>query len=169
MTTKEKQSAIASALAKLREEDKELLGLVKKKTKPRVKRSYKMTVSYMIGDSNGYTTEVATIKANNPFLPIVEGALKKLKVCKGSWGLQLKTSDYETNYEYKNISEVECDLLCLVSGYGVNLDEDEVEYFLKENNFELTEENENFLREFSGLFIDETSYSFLAYEGYKLT
>ena len=164
--TKEKQIAIDSALAKLTEEDKKVLGLIKKPKKKRVKKNYKFTVYYMIGDADGNTEMKETINANNPFLSMVTAALDKLKVCKGSWGLQLNEEDYGGNLGDKNISQSEYDLLCLVSGYGCN--DGEADEYLKENNFELTEENYDFLNEFEGLFIDDTSYSFLVYEGYNL-
>lgn len=166
MTTKEKQAAIDSAMAKLTEDDKKALGLIKVPKKKVVKRSYRFTVYYMIGDADGNTKHVETIKAKNPFLPLVTAALDKLKVCKGSWGLQLSTEDYGGNHSSGNISDLEYDLLCLVSGYGC--DEEEAEEFLKGNNFEASEENMDFLNEFEGLFVDDTEYSFLVYEGYKL-
>jgi hypothetical protein len=166
MKTKEKQLAIDSAMAKLTEEDKKALGLIKVPKKPRKKTSYRFTVYYMIGDASGNTEMKETISAKNPFLPLVTAALDKLKVCKGSWGLQLSSEDYATNFSDKNISESEYDLLCLVSGYGCN--DGEADEYLKANGFELTEENYEFLNEFQGLFIDDTEYSFLVYEGYKL-
>lgn len=162
----EKQELIDLALAKLTEEEKEVLSLIKKPKKIKVKKSYNFKVFYMIGDANGHTDEQATISVNNPFLPIITGALDKLKVCKGSWGIQLKPSDYHGNYKSKNINKLEYDLLCLVSGYSS--DEEDIESFLKENNFEVTEANLEFLGQFEGLFIGETEYSFLVYQGYKL-
>ena len=164
--TKEKQVAIDSALAKLTEEDKKVLGLIKKPKKKRVKKSYRMTVNYMIGDANGYTDMQETIKANNPFLPLVTSALDKMKVCEGSWGIQLNDEDYNGNFAAKNISKLEYYLLSLVSGY--ECDEDDINDFFEVSDFENNEENIDFLNEFSGLFIDETAYSFLVYEGYKL-
>ena len=161
-----KQEIIDLALAKLTEEEKEALGLIKNQKKIKVKKSYNFKVFYMIGDANGHTDEQATISVNNPFLPIITGALDKLQVCKGSWGLQLKSEDYYGNYNSKNINKLELDLLCLVSGY--DSDEEDFEEFLKENNFEVTDENLEFLGQFEGLFIDETEYSFLVYQGYKL-
>lgn len=163
-TTKEK--AIQAAMAKLTDKEKELLGLVKKEKKPRQKKNYKLKVFYMIGDANGHTDTEATLSLNNPFVHIVTDALDKLKVPKGSWGLVLNDEAYYENYKKKNISKLEHDLLCLVSGYSY--DEDTANNFFKEHKFENTEENHNFLCEFEGLFIEEASYSFLVYEDYTL-
>ncbi|MEK6828789.1 MAG: hypothetical protein AABY15_01595 [Nanoarchaeota archaeon] len=162
----EKQATINNALAKLTEEEKELLGLIKKEKKPKVRKNYKLKVNYMIGDADGHTDEEAIISVNNPFLKIITNALDKLEICEGSWGLQLNDEDYFKNYESKNISKLECDLLCLVSGYSY--DEDTANEFFEENNFEKTEENHDYIQEFEGLFIDDTEYSFLVYQGYKL-
>jgi len=166
--TDKKLQVVNSALAKLTEEEKKALGLIKEPKKPKVKKSYKMTVYYMIGDADGNTKMEGTIKANNPFLPLVTAALDKLKICKGSWGLQLSYEDYFKNFDDKNISESEYDLLCIVSGYGCDEEDEDVIGYLKENGFENNEENISFLNEFEGLFVDDTAYSFLVYQGYKL-
>ena len=137
-----------------------------KKPKPKVKKSYRFTVNYMIGDANGNTTMSETISANNPFLPLVTAALDKLKIVKGRWGMVLDDEFYRSNFDDKNISESEHDLLCLISNYG--FEDDEAEEYFKSNNFEVTEENYRFLSEFEGLLVDDTEYSFLVYEGYKL-
>lgn len=160
----EKQKAIELALAKLTQEEKELLGLIKK---PKVKKNHKLKVFYMIGDSDGDTYKEETISLNNPFLPIITTALDKLDICEGCWGLQLSIEDYTKNYNSKNISKLEYEILCITQGYGDCGDID-VEKFFEENNFENTEETHEFIDEFHGLFIDDTEYSFLIYEGYKL-
>lgn len=117
----------------------------------------------MIGDGNGDTTKKGAISANNPFLNIVTSALDKLKVCKGTWGICLGDDTYHTNFTDGNISELECDILTMVSGYDDI--EDEV---LEKHGFVTNDDTISFLCEFGGLFIDETEYSFLVYEGYKL-
>lgn len=162
----EKQMIIDSAMAKLTGEEKEALGLIKKEKKPKVKKSYRMTVYYMIGDANGNTEMKETISAKNPFLPLVTGALNNLKNVKGRWGMVLDYEFYSQNLEDGNISQSEYDLLSLVSGYG--FDEDEADEYLKVNGLELNDDNYEFLNEFNGLLIDEAEYSFLVYEGYKL-
>ena len=162
----EKQNAIDLALSKLTTKEKELLGLVKKKVKPKVKKNYKLKIEYMIGDANGYTNKEATISINNPFLKIITRALDKLEVCKGSWGLQLKNEDYKGNYRKKNINKLEYDLLCLVSGYSY--EDDTAIKFFKNHGFEDSDENHNYLQEFEGLLIEEAEYSFLVYQEYKL-
>lgn len=162
----DKQMIIDSAMAKLTEEEKQALGLIKKEKTPKVKKSYKLKVYYMIGDANGHTDEEGIISANNPFLSLVTNALDNLKKVKGRWGMVLDGKFYSQNLEDGNISKSEYDLLRLVSGYGY--DEDIADEYLKTNGFEVNEENYEFLNEFEGLFIYDTSYSFLVYEGYKL-
>jgi len=161
-----KKEKIKAALSKLTDEEQELLGLIKKPKVPRVKKNHQLKISYMIGDSNGYTHRKAVISIKNPFLKHVTEALDKLQVCERSWGLQLNDEDYEDNYKNKNINKLEYDLLCLVSGYS--FDEGAADYFFKEHNFENSETNFNYLQEFEGLFIEDTSYSFLVYQGYSL-
>lgn len=163
----EKQKAIDLALSKLTEEEKELLGLIKKPKVNRVKKNYKLKIFYMIGDADGHTDEEATISVNNPFLPIVTKALDNLKVPDGSWGLRLSYEHYDKNFEAKNINELEYDILTLVTNYNYENDEhcDEI---LEKHNFESSGINIDFLYEFEGIFTDETEYSFLVYEKYKL-
>ena len=141
--------------------------LKSKKKTTRVKKSYKLKVNYMIGDADGHTDTTAVISVNNPFLQIITDALDKLKVCKGSWGIQLSNEDYTNNYNDKNINKLEYDLLCLVSNYQI--EEDSVTDFCKEHNFGdiVSEETYEYLLEFDGLFIEDTEYSFLVYRGYK--
>lgn len=163
---KEKQLIIDSAMAKLTEEEKEALGLIKKEKKPKVKKSYKLKVYYMIGDAKGHTDAEEIISAKNPFLPLVTAALDNLKEVKGRWGMVLDGEFYSQNLEDGNISKSAYDLLRLVSGYGY--DEDKADKYFKKSGFEVTEENYDFINEFEGLFIHDVEYSFLVYEGYKL-
>jgi len=140
-----------------------------KVSKPKVKTSYNMTVYYMIGDADGNTEKKETISANNPFLMLVSDALEKLEAPKGRWGISLDSDNtYNWNFKSKKINKLEYDLLSFVSGYGCDEEDKKVIKFLKENGFEANEENFNFLNEFQGLFINETAYSFLTYEGHKL-
>jgi hypothetical protein len=139
-----------------------------KVSKPKVKKSYKMTVYYMIGDANGNTQMKETISAKNPFLPLVTDALDSLKNVKGRWGMVLDDEFYSQNLEDGNISQSQYDLLSLVSGSGFDEEDEDVIDYLKENGFENNEENIDFLNEFQGLLVEDAEYSFLVYQGYKL-
>lgn len=163
MTKEEKEKAIEIAKAKLTEEEIELLGLNKKPRKKRVKKNHKLTINYMIGDANGYTKEEATISLDNPFLKPITDTLDKLKSPKGYWGISMSHNHVIANKKEGNISDKECDLLCLVLGYAMYEKED-----IEAIGLEGSEENLKFLEEFDGIFLDETVYSFLSYEGYKL-
>lgn len=132
----------------------------------KIQKKHTLKIKYMIGDGHGYTTTQKTISSNNPFLKIITNALRKLKIPKGSWGLQLKEESYYFNYKNKNISELEFDLLSLVSYY--NIDEEQIVEFLKKHGFEDSKINHNYIKIFEGLLIKETEYSFLIYEEYKL-
>ncbi len=162
----EKQNKIDTALSKLTTEEKQLLGLVKKEVKPKIKKNYKLKIEYMIGDANGYTKEEATINIYNPFVTIITEALDKLQIPEGSWGLALNGEAYLDNYENNNISELQYDLLCLVSNYSY--EEDTAIEFFEKHNFKNIKENHDYLEEFEGLLIDDTEYSFLVFEDYTL-
>jgi len=155
---------IEKALSKLTLEERELLGLI---TKPEVKKNHKLKILYMIGDADGHTDEKVNVSLDNPFLNIITGALDKLEVCNGYIGISLNIWEYGENYKKGNISKMEYDLLCLVSGYSYK--REVAVNFLNEYGFEDSKMNHDYLNEFSGLMFDDTEYSFLTYKGYKLT
>jgi hypothetical protein len=185
----EKQEKIENALSKLTIEERELLGLNKKPKEKKEKKTYKLTINYMIGDADGYTNEFSTIRANNPFLKPLTDALDKLGSIEGHWGFIFDDTHLYGNLKNGNINRFEYDLLCLLSycyeyeetqpddedddSYDDSYDDTEVYEessvkFLKKYDYEVSEKNIGYLEEFEGLFRCETSYSFLVYEGYKL-
>lgn len=164
ITEKENQKELA--LSKLTAEEKELLGLVKKEVKPRIKKNYKLKIYYMIGDDDGHTDEEAIISINNPFLKIITEALDKLGEIEGNWGIMLDKEHYEGNKKIGNINDLEYELLCLTSVYSY--DKDVADEFFKKYKFDNSQENHDYLQEFEGLLISDTEYSFLVFEGYKL-
>lgn len=193
----EKQEKIENALSKLTIEERELLGLNKKPKEKKEKKTYKLTINYMIGDADGYTNEFSTIRANNPFLKPLTDALDKLGEIEGHWGFIFDSEHIYGNLKNGNINRFEYDLLCLLS-YCYDADdesdaddddddcydeEDETESdaddydevdeessvkFLEKYTYEVSDTNIAYLEEFDGLFRSEASYSFLVYEGYKL-
>ena len=152
---------IEIALAKLTDEEKELLCLNKQK----VKKYHKFKINYMIGDGNGNTNEERKISLDNQFLELITNALDKLRIKDGHWGIMLSEDRYEWNFEKKCISEKEYHLLSLVSDC---IEEENSMHFLSEHGFDLTETNLDYLQEFEGMFISETAYSFLVYQDYNL-
>lgn len=166
MNKEEKQSAIDAAMAKLTAEEQELLGLVNKPTKPRVKRNYSFKVNYMIGDADGYTSEQATISVNNPFVKLVSDALHKLENIEGHWGVMLDDEHYKGNRDAGNISEMEYKLLTLVTDGCY--DEDMVDEFFDAYGYYKTEENYDYIMDFDGLLRSDAEYSYLVYEGHTL-
>ena len=120
----------------------------------------------MIGDANGSTSEEAIIKVTNPFIKIITEALDKLQVLQGHWAITLNDDTYYGNKENCYISELECELLSLVT-YNLEY-KDLIDEFLTTYNFEISDENYNYLQEFDDMLKDTSTYSFLCYKGYKL-
>jgi hypothetical protein len=166
MNAERKKEAIEIALSKLTEEEKVLLGLNKADKPPRIKQNYKLKINYMIGDSNGYTDEERKISLNNPFIKLVTGALDKIVTLKGTWGIVFDDQYFDRSEEAGNISEMENQLLSLISNY--NYTEDAVD-ILNFYGFDVSDENHEHLKDFDGLLIRDTEYSFLVYLGYKLS
>lgn len=168
----EKQEKIENALSKLTIEERELLGLNKKPKEKKEKKTYKLTINYMIGDADGYTNEFSTIRANNPFLKPLTDALDKLGTIEGHWGFIFDSEHIYGNLKNGNINRFEYDLLCLLSYCYEPESYDDYEEssvkFLKKYTYEVSDTNIAYLEEFDGLFRSEASYSFLVYEGYKL-
>lgn len=161
----EKQKAIDVALSKLTTDEKILLGLVKKQVKPKINKNYKLKIYYMLGRSDNYTTNEATISITNPFLKTITNAIDKLIIPSDSCGLSLEREDYEYNYNLKNISKFEFDLLCLVSNcYDEKLAND----FIKEYEFDNIELTRGYLDEFVGLLESYSEFTFLIYDSYKI-
>ena len=144
-------------LSKLTIKEQELLGLIK--------HNHKLRILYMIGDSNGITYEDAVISLDNPFLKPLTEALNKLDILEGHWGIMLDKKHVEENKKLGNINNFEYDLLMLIIDY---CDKEESIKFLTKYNYETSKENINYLEEFEGIFVSDTEYSFLVYEGYEL-
>lgn len=144
-------------LSKLTIEEQELLGLIK--------HNHKLRILYMIGDTNGVTYEDAVISLDNPFLKPLTEALNKLDIIEGHWGIMLDKKHVEENKKLGNINNFEYNLLMLIIDY---CDKEETIKFLKKYNYVTSKENINYLEEFKGIFVSETEYSFLVYEGYEL-
>jgi len=164
----DKQEKMKVALSKLTIEEQELLGLTKKPKvkKLKVKKNYKLKIYYMIGDADGHTDEEAVISLSNPFLKHITKALGSLGDIEGYWGVALNKEHYDGNKKIGNINEFEYDLLCLLSDYNYN--KDTANEFLEKYEYEQSEQNHDYLREFDGLLISDTEYSFLTFEDYKL-
>ena len=120
----------------------------KKKSKP----YYMLKINYMIGDSNGYTTEKGKISEDNPYLEPFLKILDKLQPPKGHWGIVFRDIDnYSsqlTDEEFKLFENVNC---------LYDIDEDE-----------LDDKSLEYLEELSNLIRDDIEYSFLVYQDYEL-
>jgi hypothetical protein len=166
MTKIEKQQAKEVALSKLTIEEQESLGLIKKPKKEKVKTNYKFKIDYMIGDSNGDTSKQCIISINNPFIKIITNALDKLDIIDGHWSIMLDDEHYLGNFKNGKITELEYDLLSLITGYGCDINK--ANEFLQKNGYEQSQQNLDYLDEFEGLLISETEYSWVSYYCYKL-
>ena len=130
--------------------------LPKRKSKP----YYILTISYMIGDADGDTSEEAEISVDNPFLERFCKILRKLKNPKGSWGISLDDEGIEANYLQKHITKDEYNFFrCMM--YFDPEDED-LKGYLK------TEKEEEFAAQFNDVISSNTEYSFLTYKGFTL-
>lgn len=115
----------------------------------------KLKIKYMIGDDHGKTSYKADVDPSNPILPIITSTLDKLVPLEGHWGIALNSETLEYNLKNGNISQVEHDVFMAARN-----DDDELAV---KHGFESDD-----LADFCDIFYDDTEYSFLTYQGYKL-
>jgi hypothetical protein len=133
-----------------------------KKPKKAKKPYYELEYDYMIGDANGSTSEKVRVSLENPFVERYVTLLNKLKPVKGSWGVQLESSDIYGNFDEKRITEDDCNFL-IRTMFGTEGEEDDgmEPYFT-------TDSDNKFADEFADGVRAETEYSFLVFEGIEL-
>ena len=133
-----------------------------KKLKKAKKPYYVLEYDYMIGDANGSTTEETRISIDNPFVERYVTLLNKLKPVKGSWGVQLESSDIYGNFEEKRITKDDYNFL-IRTMFGTEGEEDDglEPYFTSDSD-------NKFADEFADGVRAETEYSFLVFEGVDL-
>jgi len=132
-----------------------MIEIVKKSEKKKKKADpyYLLKYNYMIGDADGNTNEEVYVNADNPFLEKYLKIIDKLKPVKGRWGIMFEYDRMKQHMEEGQITQDEYD-------------------FLMKTMFEdgeLTDEEQDFVWELSEGIMGQTEYSFLTFEGYKLT
>lgn len=126
-----------------------------KKSKKKIKPHFIMIYNYMIGDSNGNTTEETEVSVNNPYLERYVKLLNKLEPTKGHWGVMLEDDRLEEHCKAKQITKDDLKFLNKIM-------------FNKLGGEKLTEEEEGFIEELSEGVRSEAEYSFLVFEGIDL-
>lgn len=135
------------------------------KTKKTQKPIYILTYNYMIGDSNGETTEDVRVSVDNPYLERYVKLLSKLKPTKGHWGIILNDSRLFEHFKEKQITKEEYCFLnrMMFEEYDEEGDESDEQY-----KFEIPKENEKYADEFHDGVRSGTEYSFLVFQGVDL-
>jgi hypothetical protein len=151
-----KEQKIKTALAKLTEEEKVLLKLIKP-----IKTHHKLKIYYMIGDADGNTTEESNISINNPFLKTVKEVLDWV-----SEGEIFSVNEYFKEENKIRDEDENNEILFVIFNDLWNIEK--LKKYLTDNNFEPSDENINFLREFDDLLISEMGFNYLSFEKYKV-
>lgn len=153
-----------------------MIEIVKEKTSTKKKTPYyKLKYEYMIGDANGQTSETVKVSHKNPYVERFVKLLNKLKPVKGTWGIVFEYNFLDNLLLEKQITQD--DYLFLNRMMGIDADdadeydedEEEKEFSETTNVFKVEKENEKYANEFREGVTGETEYSFLVFEGVKLT
>jgi len=137
-----------------------MIEIVKEKEKKNKKKSdpyYILKYEYMIGDANGNTSEKVHVSADNPYLERYVRLLNALKPLGGHWGIVFDRNDMSKFVEEKQITEEECKFLERMMFENCAVDSEDYD------------ENDEHAWEFVDGVQGDTEYSFLVFEGVKLT
>lgn len=141
------------------------------KRKPKVKNTkrisdpyYELVYDYMIGDSNGDTTEEVEVSLDNPYVERYVELLDKLKATPGHWGVMLEDGRIYDHYKDKQITKDDyCFLMRMMFPPGYGREEETGEFA-----FHVPTENKDFANEFEGGVRADAEYSFLVFQGATL-
>jgi hypothetical protein len=115
----------------------------------------------MIGDADGNTTEESNISINNPFLKTVKEVLDWV-----SEGEIFSVNEYFKEENKIRDEDENNEILFVIFNDLWNIEK--LKKYLTDNNFEPSDENINFLREFDDLLISEMGFNYLSFEKYKV-
>jgi hypothetical protein len=138
--------------------------LIKEKISRKQDSYYIIKYNYMIGDSNGYTSETTTLSADNPFIERYCKILNKLQATKGYWGISLSYGNRMWLHEEGQITLDEYNFLTRLA-FPEYLDEEEDEESI---NYFKTDQENGWADEFADGVRSETEYSFLVFQGIEL-
>lgn len=110
----------------------------------------------MIGESDGYTTETATLSLNNPFIERYVELINSLKPINGGWGITLDKNEILESLNENQINEYDYNFLVTMM------------FKDGEGDYEVSLEDEAYSHEFYVGVCSETEYSYLTFEGAEL-
>ena len=125
------------------------------KNKKKIKPYYILKYNYMIGDANGQTSEEVKISKDNPYLKRYVKLLTSLKPLKGTWGIVFDHK-FHKFLDEGQITEDDYKFL------------DRLMHEESEDFDEIPEDDEYSWEFWEGV-QGETEYSFLVFQGFKLT
>jgi len=126
------------------------------KTKKKSSPYYILKYEYMIGDADGNTSEKVEVLADNPYLERYVKLLNSLKPLDGKWGIVLDSYEFHKFVEQGQITEDDYKFLNSLMWEGNDL-------------YEGIDEDDEHAWAFCEGVQGETEYSFLVFEGIKLT
>ena len=128
-----------------------------KKTVETIIPYYTLTYNYSIGDSCGYTTKEVYLSVDNPYIERYCTLLNSIQPLKGKWGIILNEETIESCFKEENqITEDDYNFLMRTM-------------FSEENNYFKSDKENDYADEFYEGVMEELDYSFLVFEGVKLT
>jgi len=128
----------------------------KENKKKKVEPHYIVKYEYIIGDSDGYTSEKVNVSLKNPYVERYVKLLNSLEPVEDKWGVMLDETDLIDHLNAKQISEDDYNFLLRMM------------FEESESKFEVSEENQKYANEFFDGVYSDTEYSFLVFEKIKL-
>ena len=118
---------------------------------------YTLTYNYSIGDTWGRTTQDVYLSVDNPYIERYCTLLNSIQPLKGRWGIILNEETVELCFKEENqITEDDYNFLMRTM-------------FSEENNYFKSDRENDYADEFYDGVMEELDYSFLVFEGVKLT
>lgn len=118
---------------------------------------YTLTYNYSIGDTWGRTTQDVYLSIDNPYIERYCTLLNSIQPLKGRWGIILNEETVELCFKEENqITEDDYNFLMRTM-------------FSEENNYFKSDRENDYADEFYDGVMEELDYSFLVFEGVKLT
>lgn len=128
-----------------------------KKTVETIIPYYTLTYNYSIGDTCWHTTQDVYLSVDNPYIERYCTLLNSIQPLRGRWGIILNEETIESCFKEENqITEDDYNFLMRTM-------------FLEGNNYFRSDEENDYADEFYGGVMEELDYSFLVFEGLKLT
>ena len=128
-----------------------------KKTVETIIPYYTLTYNYSIGDTCRHITEDVYLSVDNPYIERYCTLLNSIQPLKGEWNIILNEETIESCFKEENqITEDDYNFLMRTM-------------FSEENNYFKSDKENDYADEFYEGVMEELDYSFLVFEGVKLT